>query len=44
MNNHPIRKEKVPLKVRTLNVLIVKVWDTMLKFVLAPKILKILCR
>ena len=35
MNNHPMRKEKVPPKVRKLNALTVEVWDIMLKFVLA---------
>ena len=38
-----MRKEKVPLKVRKLNALTIEVWDTMLKIVLTPKILKNLC-
>ena len=40
MNNHPKRKEKVPLKVRKLNALTVEVWDIMLKIILAPKMSK----
>ena len=39
-----MRKEKVPLKVRKLNALTIEVWDTMLKIVLTPKILKNFCR
>ena len=33
MNTHPMRKEKVPLKVKKLNVLIVENWDIILKIV-----------
>ena len=40
MNNHLMRKKKVPPKVRKLNALIVEVWDTILKSVLALKISK----
>ena len=44
MNNHPMRKEKVPPKVRKLNALTIEVWDIMLKIFLAPKMPKSLCK
>ena len=37
-------KEKVPPKVRKLNALTAKVWDTLLMIILSPKISKSLCR
>ena len=37
-------KEKVPLKVRKLNAIIVEVWDIMPMIVLFPKMSKSLCR
>ena len=40
MKNHPVRKEKVLLKVRKFNALIVEVWGTLLKIVLVPKMPK----
>ena len=40
MNNHPMRKEKVPLKVKKLNALIMEVWDIILNIVLALKMPK----
>ena len=44
MNKHPMRKEKVLSKTRKLNALTMEAWDTTLKSVLAPKILKRLCK
>ena len=44
MNNHPIRKEKIPPKVRKLDALTMEVWDIMLMIVLVLKILKSLSR
>ena len=44
MNKHPKKRIKVPPKVRKLNALSVQVWDTLIMIVLAPKILKSLCR
>ena len=44
MNNHSMRKEKVPPKVRKFNALTVEVWDIMLKIVLTPKMPKSLCK
>ena len=40
MNKHPMRKEKVLPKTGKLNALTMEAWDTTLKSVLAPKILK----
>ena len=48
MNKHLksllMTKEKVPLKVRKLNAIIVEVWDIMPMIVLFPKMSKSLCR
>ena len=44
MNNHPMRKEKVPLKVKKLNALTMEFWDIMLKIVLALNMPKSLCK
>ena len=44
MNNHPMIMEKVFPKIRKFNILTMDVYNTILKIVLAPKILKSLCR